>query len=161
MSLDDLCFYCVDELNVVWELQAFDRDWPPTLPEQVQAHLDMAGKAVYFTLGKNGGYPWSSIARELSFAVTSDEAIGSVSPGIRTILEAETLEEAIEQAQELGIASTEQLGDLSVSSAVADTFDDDLENNNLNNRTDQDVSDAALGEPPEGFSSSGRFPAAG
>lgn len=154
LPLDDLSFYCVDELTVVWELQAFGRVWPPTPPEPVQAHLDIDRKAVYFTLAKNGGYPWSSIARELSFAVTSDEAIGSVSPGIRTVLEAETLEEAIEQARELGIASTEQLGDLSISSAVADTFDDDQEENALNNWTDQDVSDVSLGEPPEGFSSS-------
>lgn len=150
VSLDYLRFYCVDELNVVWELQAFDRLWPPTPPEQVQAHLDVAGKAVFFTRGKNGGYPWSSIARELSFAVTSDEAIGSVSPGIRTILEAETVEEAIEQAQELGIASTEQLGDLSTRGAVADTFDDDQGYDNLNKLTDIDANDVLAGGPPDG-----------
>ena len=152
MSLYDLRFYCVDELNVVWELQAFDRVWPPTPPEQVQAYLDVETKAVYFTLGKNDGYPWSSISRELSFAVASDDAIGSVSPGIRTILEAETLEDAIDQAQELGIASMERLGDLSIRGAVADTFDDEPGCGTLNKRADQDVSDVNLGEPPEGFS---------
>ena len=68
ISFDDLRFYSVDELNVVWELRAFDKLWPPTPPEHVQAYLDVDREAIYFTLGNNGGYPWPSIARELSLA---------------------------------------------------------------------------------------------
>ena len=155
ISFDDLHFYSVDELNVVWELRAFNRLWPPTPPEQVQAHLDVDRKAIYFTPGNYGGYPWPSIARELSFALASDEAIGSVSPGVRTILEADTLEEAINQAKELGIASMEKLGDLSIRGAVADTFDDESEYGTHDQPTDQDVGDLHLEEPPEGLFPSG------
>ena len=90
ISLDDIRFYSADELSVVWELLAFKREWEPTPPEPVQAHLDVDTRAMYFTLQLDGGYPWASIARELSFAVAPDEAIGSVSPGLTFILEAET-----------------------------------------------------------------------
>jgi hypothetical protein len=66
ISLDDIRFYSTDELSVVWELRAFERKWAPTSPEPVQAHLDVDTRATYFTLQPDGGFPWASIARELS-----------------------------------------------------------------------------------------------
>ena len=125
LSLDDLRFYCTDELTVTWELRAFDRTWPHTYPEPVQAHLDVDARAIYFTLQPNGHYPWSSIARELAFAVAPDEVIGSISPGLRTVLEAPTFEHAIGQAQELGIAPVLGLGNLSSRGDMVEPFDDE------------------------------------
>ena len=125
ISLDDIRFYSTDELSVVWELRAFERKWAPTSPEPVQAHLDVDTRAMYFTLQPDGGFPWASIARELSFAVAPDEAIGSVSPGLTFILEAETPRDARVRAQELGIVPVEELGDLSGQGDIAETFDDE------------------------------------
>ena len=124
ISLDDIRFFSTDELSVVWELRAFERKWAPTSPEPVQAHLDVDTRAMYFTLQPNGGFSWASIARELSFAVAPDEAIGSVSPGLTFILEAETPRDARVRAQELGIVPVEELGELSGQGDVAETFDD-------------------------------------
>ena len=124
ISLDDIRFYSTDELSVVWELRAFERKWPPTSPEPVQAHLDIDSRAMYFTRQTVHGFPWASIARELSFAVAPDEAIGSVSPGLTFILEAETPGDARVRAHELGIVPVEELGELSGQGDIAETFDD-------------------------------------
>ena len=124
VSPDEIRFYSTDELNVVWELRAFNRKWPPTSPQPVQAHLDVDEKAIYFTPQRNGGRPWASIARELSFAVAPDEAIGSVSPGFTFILEARTLREARVRAQELGIVPVEGLADLFAQGDIVEKFGD-------------------------------------
>ena len=124
ISLDDIRFYSTDELSVVWELRAFERKWEPTSPEPVQAYLDVETSAMYFTLQSDGGFPWASIARELSFSVAPDEAIGSVSPGLTFVLEAETPRDARIRAQELGIVPVEELGELSGQGDIAETFDD-------------------------------------
>ncbi len=124
ISLDDIRFYSTDELSVVWELRAFERTWPPTSPEPVQAHLDVDARAMYFTPQTHGGFPWASIARELSFAVAPDEAIGSLSPGLTFILEAKTAGDARVRAQELGIVPVEELSELSGRGDIAETFDD-------------------------------------
>ena len=124
ISLDDIHFYSTDELRVEWELRAFERTWPSTSPEPVQAHLDVDARAMYFTLQTDGSFPWASIARELSFAVAPDEVIASVSPGLTFILEAETPRDARVRAQELGIVPVEELGELSGQGDIAETFDD-------------------------------------
>ncbi|MXZ21459.1 MAG: hypothetical protein F4Y84_12800, partial [Caldilineaceae bacterium SB0665_bin_25] len=75
VSFDKIRFFRTDELNVKWRLHAFDRNrkWPPTSPEPVKAFFDSGEKTIYFTAVRDKDYPWSAIARELSFAVAPDE----------------------------------------------------------------------------------------
>ena len=124
VPIGELTFLQVDQLEVAWKLEALGHNWPQTPPAPAQAHLDSASKSIYFTPLIGGRYPWTSIARELSFAVAPDEAIGSVSPGLRTILEADTPIEARAEAQELGIAPMVTLGSLDSWGDTAQLFDD-------------------------------------
>ena len=119
-------FFRADKLTITWELDAFGRIWPRTSPESVQAHLDVDQEAIYFTLSADGTYPWSAIAREMTCAVAPHESIGAISPGLRMVLEAETFEDAIGQAEELGITGIQGLGNVSNQGNTADLDDDDL-----------------------------------
>ena len=139
--VEDLQFFRADELTIIWELNALGRVWPRTSAESVQAHYDVDRGTVYFTARADGAYPWSAIAREVTYAVAPHEAIGSISPGLRTVLEATTLEDAVVQADELGIAPIHGLGRPSSQGNTADLSDDELLG---------DSSQNGLGDPWDG-----------
>ena len=126
IPVGNLRFFRADKLTITWELNAFNRTYERTLPESVQAHLDVDQEAIYFTFSADGAYPWSAIAREMTCAVAPQESIGAISPGLRMVLEAETFEDAIGQAEELGITGIQGLGNLSNQGNTVDLDDDDL-----------------------------------
>ena len=63
---------------------------------------------------------------KVSFVGEVGPAIGAISPGLRMVLEAETFEDAIGQAEELGITGIQGLGNVSNQGNTADLDDDDL-----------------------------------
>ncbi len=125
IPVGNLRFFRADKLTITWELDAFGHIWPRTSPESVQAHLDVDQGKIYFRSNADDVYPWSAIAREMTCAVAPHESIGAISPGLRMVLEAKTFEDAIGQAEELGITGIQGLDDLSNQGNTADLDDDD------------------------------------
>ena len=124
VQLDSIRFLRTDQLKVKWSLNAFGRDWSPTSPEPVEAYLDRDDQAIYFVLRNGKIRPWSAIARELTQLIAPGKEIGSISPGLKMVLEADTYEEAVEQLNDLGIALTEELRNPESKGKVAETFDE-------------------------------------
>ena len=124
IELSQLRFLRADKLRVAWELQDFGRTWAAVAPESAQAHLEVSEKAIYFTPQRDGLHPWSSIARELAFAVAPNEPIASIAPGLRTVLEVPTLQDAVSQAQELGIVPVQELEPLLGQGEVGHWFEE-------------------------------------
>ena len=112
-----------DHLTVRWRLQAFNRDWPDTPPEQASAHWDCENEAIYFTQPADSDPPWSAIAREMTHAVAPEVRPASVSPGLKSILEANTDTEARNQLMELGIASIQNIEFEPVQGPAAESLD--------------------------------------
>ncbi|MHA1740892.1 MAG: hypothetical protein ACTSVD_02245, partial [Candidatus Thorarchaeota archaeon] len=119
---DNVRFLRAVELKVRWHLQAFGRNLA-TEPEPELAHLDRAKKAVYFTIREND-VPWAAIARELTQAITPGAEIRSISPGIKTVLEANDYENAMRQLSDLGIAAIQELPSGGSTARVADGFEE-------------------------------------
>ena len=126
IPVESLQFSRSDKLTTTWELEAFGRVWPRTSPEAAQAHFDVGRETLYFVPGAGGTLPWPAIAREVTFAVAPQGDIKAIAPGLRMVLEAATFEDAIVQAEELGIARIKGLGSLSDQGNTADLDDDDL-----------------------------------
>ena len=124
VPVETLRFFRSDQLTVTWELEAFGHKWPRTAPEGAQAHFNVGHEILYFVPGAGGVFPWAAIAREMTFAVAPQEDIKAIAPGLRMVLEAETFEDAIAQAEELGIARIRGLGNLSAQGSTADLDDD-------------------------------------
>ena len=124
VPVETLRFFRSDQLTVTWELEAFGHTWRRTAPEGAQAHFDVGQGVLYFVPGAGGVFPWAAIAREMTFAVAPQEDIKAIAPGLRMVLEAETVEDANAQAEELGIARIRGLGNLSAQGNMADLDDD-------------------------------------
>ena len=107
--LSNIRFTRGDKLTVRWKLNAFDRTWSDTPPEPVSAHWDSEEKILYYVNRGNGDPPWSAIARELTLALAPSENPVSISPGLKSVLEADTADEARAQLSELGIAPVQTL----------------------------------------------------
>ena len=123
--LDSMRFIQADELTVRWRLRAFNREWPESPPESASAHWDSEEEVVFFANRQDGTTPWSAIARELTLALAPSENPVSISPGLKSVLEASTSSDAGAQLSELGIASTHAFeGDLA-EGAIADSLGDD------------------------------------
>ena len=130
VQLDNIRFLHTDQLKVKWSLNAFGRDWPPTSPEPVEAHLDGDKQTIYFVLRNGDIHPWSAIARELTQLIAQGKEIGTISPGLKIVMEASTYKEAVEQLNDLGIALTEELKNPEIEGKVAETFDEEPSNEN-------------------------------
>ena len=124
--LDHIRFVRGDELLVNWSLRAFDREWRDTSPKAASAHWDSEEQVVYFANLGNGTPPWSAIARELTLALAPGANPASISPGLKSILEARTASDAGEQLSELGIASVNVLNEEPVEAMVADTLGSEI-----------------------------------
>ena len=124
VQLDSIRFLRTNQLKVKWSLKDFIHDWPPTSPEPVEAHLDGDEQAIYFVLRNGNIRPWPAIARELTQLIAPRQEIGSISPGLKMVLEASTYEDAVEQLNDLGIALTEELRNLVKTGRIAETFDE-------------------------------------
>ena len=132
--LDNMRFIHADHLTVRWRLLAFDKEWPDSPPEAALAHWDSAEKAVFFTNRSDGTPPWSAIARELTLALAPGDKPASISPGLKSILEADTTGDAVEQLNELGIAFIQTLNGSPVEGSVARELGDDGDATNGDNR---------------------------
>ena len=152
ISVETLQFSRSDQLTITWELDAFGRVWPRTAPEAAQAHFDVDRETLYFVPGAGGTFPWPAIAREVTFAVAPQGDIKAISPGLRIVLEAATFEDAIVQAEELGIARVQGLGNLSGQGNTADLDDDDLTTDSCQDAFDDsgdgNAPDDRAGDPP-------------
>ena len=148
IPLSQLRFFRADELSVAWELRDFGGTWAAAALEPAQAHLEILEKAIYFTAQRDGLHPWSSIARELAFAVAPNEPIASVAPGLRTVLEVPTLQDAVNQAQELGIVPVQELGPLSGRGEVSHSFEEGPEGESSEERSWDRRDDSAKGGRP-------------
>ena len=124
VQLDSIRFFRTDQLKVKWSLNTFGRDWPSTSPELVEAHLDGDKQTIYFALRNGNIPPWSAIARELAQLIASGKEIGTISPGLKIVLEASTYKDAVEKLNDLGIALTEELRNPESKGKVAETFDE-------------------------------------
>ena len=120
--LDSMRFIQVDHLIVRWRLRAFNREWPDSPPEPASAHWDSEEQAVFFTNRDDGTSPWSAIARELTLALAPSENPASISPGLKSVLEAGTVSDAEAQLSELGIASIQTFDGDPAEGAVADSL---------------------------------------
>ena len=124
--LDEIRFIVAEKLLVKWRLQdqTFGLKWDFTEPEPEQAYFNVEETALYFTIRQlDIPYPWSAIARELTQAIAPGEETASISPGLKTILEASTYQEAQAQLVDLGIASVQELPNDQSIGDVADSFD--------------------------------------
>ena len=122
VPLSGIGFLRAKKLMVKWQLQAFGRT-ETTIPELESAHLDRHQKAIYFA-AQNGNTPWSAIARELTQAIALGVEVKSISPGLKTVLEAPTYKNAVAQLEDLGIPVTEELKVEAVRGNVVDAFDE-------------------------------------
>ena len=122
VQLDDIRFIRADQLKVTWHLEAFDRT-EATQPEPSSAHLEKSARVIYFAL-QDDNLPWSAIARELTQAIAPEEEVSSISPGLRIILEAGSHGGALAELSELGIAQTQELGELENRGSVAISFEE-------------------------------------
>ena len=123
--LESMRFIQVDQLTVRWRLRAFDKEWPDSPPEQASAHWDHEEQAVFFANRDDGTIPWSAIARELTLALAPSENPASISPGLKSILEAGTASDAGAQLTELGIASIQIFDGGPSEGLVADSLGND------------------------------------
>ena len=139
IRLDSIRFIRADQLKVKWHLKAFRRDWPPTQPESVLAHLNSDEKTIYFAL-QGGSYPWPAIARELTQAIAPGEEISSISPGLKIVLEADSRKDAVAQLNELGIAHIQELDNSASSGDVVKSFGEALPTDQQQGVRDQDSS---------------------
>ncbi len=124
--LDEVRFLVAEELSVKWRLQdlTFGCKWDFTEPEPAQAYFSVEETALYFAFPQNGTpYPWPAIARELTQAIAPGEETASISPGLKTILEASTYQEAEAQLIDLGIASVQALPNEQSFGDSAESFD--------------------------------------
>ncbi len=123
IPLDNIRFFHAEDLKVKWHTDISNGNHL-SLYEAVSAHLDGEEGIIYFTLRNDNDYPWPDIARELAQAIAPDEEIGRVSPGLKTILEADTYETALADSRALGIVPTEELEKLESIGAVAEALDE-------------------------------------
>lgn len=142
--LNEIRLVRTDQFTVKWRLQAFDRKWPDTSPERAVAYWEGESEALYYSQPEGGVPPWSAIAREMTHALVPEARPASVSPGLKSILEADTLADAHSQLIELGIPSIEKLAFQLVQGQIVDSFDDngreDVDSKSL---TDMDYGDPA------------------
>lgn len=124
-ALSTIRFVRADELNVCWHLEAFNRDWPDTAPQPVSAHWDGEGRVVYFASQSDGSTPWAAVSRELALALAPNENPASISPGLKSVLEAASASDARTQLSELGIASIQTLDGSPAQGLVADSLGGD------------------------------------
>ena len=116
---ENVSFIRVEELKVRWCTDVFNRNYS-TPPEPISAHLDK--DTLYFT-SEGDDRPWRAIARELTKAIALGEEIGpNAAPAIMMILQAAIDEYAISHLKELGITIPEELGNLTSTGAVAESF---------------------------------------
>ena len=120
--LDSMRFIRVDELTMRWRLRAFNREWPDSPPEPAFAHWDNEEHVVFFVNRDDGTTPWSAIARELTLALAPMENPASISPGLKSVLEADTAGDAGAQLSELGIASIQIFDGGQGKGSVAESF---------------------------------------
>ena len=125
IQLDSIRLIHVDKLMVKWRLQAFDRIELAS-PGLESAFLDRAEESIYFA-SQSEAIPWAAISRELAQAIAPGQEIKFISPGIKVVLEAHTHSDAVSQLRDLGIAPTEELGDLDSQGYVAEMFDENAE----------------------------------
>lgn len=123
MAADTLCFLRADKLMVKWQLRAFRRT-ETSQPESTFAYLERSERALYFT-SQNGNPPWSAIARELALAMVPGEKLQTVSPGLKTVLEGRTVQDAMMQLEELGISLPEKQREVASLGSRALAFDED------------------------------------
>ena len=121
--LDAIRLVGTDHFTVKWKLEAFDREWPHTPPEQATAHWNSEDVTIYFAQPSDSAPPWSAIAREMAYAVLPEARPASVSPGLKSILEANTFADARDQLIELGISSIEKLEFEPVKPQIAESLD--------------------------------------
>lgn len=104
--LDQLRCQSVRRLKINFSLCAFNREFPPSNPENVPAYFQRDKASLYFVC-RNGQPPWPSIAREFALALCPDEEPGRLASGIKEVLVAESEEEARSALDELGFSPLE------------------------------------------------------
>ena len=119
---DAFRFLHADKLMVEWQLRAFRRS-QTTLPEPTLAYLERDAGILYFTC-QHGCPPWSAIARELALAMVPGEKLQTISPGLKTVLESRTFQEARTQLEELGISLPEKQREVTSPGNRALAFDE-------------------------------------
>ena len=132
--LKSMRFIQVDELTVRWRLLDFIRDWPEAPPEAISAHWDKEEQVLFFTNRDDGAFPWSAIARELTLALVPSENLASISPGLKSVLEAGTVSDAGAQLSELGIAAIQSFDEDPAEGPVADSLGGDTSEINDQNQ---------------------------
>ena len=124
IQFDSVRFFPADELKVKWHLNNFaPQKSLPSVPEPVSAYLNRQNQSIYFTR-TNGNTEWSAIARALTLAIAPGEEIQSLSPGLKMVLEADSLDHAIDQLHDLGIPVTKELSYDASGGSVAESFDE-------------------------------------
>ena len=100
--LQDIRVDSVDHVLITHSLQFVTRTLN-TRPVAVSAYYDPDDKILYFE--RSPDYPWAAIARELAYAINRDAEAGKVAPGLKEVLTAGTMGEALASLDELGYAS--------------------------------------------------------
>lgn len=100
--LDQVRFESADCLQVRYKLSAFGRTLT-SKPETCPALFRAQGQLLSFVRTQDK-LPWAHIARELALALYPDEEPGRIAPGLKEVLAADTVEEAIEILDQLGFA---------------------------------------------------------
>jgi hypothetical protein len=102
--LDDLRIERARELEVSFRIEVFGREHT-TEPESVAVYYDQCDHVLYFI--EHNSPPWAAIARELAYVLNPEAEAGQLAPGLKEVLAARTISEAVELLDELGYARLE------------------------------------------------------
>lgn len=102
VELDAIRFESADFLQVRYKLSAFDRTLM-SKPESCPALFRAQSQLLSF-VSVNDRLPWAPIARELALALYPAEEPGRIAPGLKEVLAADSVAEAIEILNQLGFA---------------------------------------------------------
>ena len=113
-----------DKINVQWRLDAFGLG-QESKATTVAAYYDSTKQVILYTRNSFDSPSWSAISRELALALGFGETLASVSPGLKTVLEARTYRIAHQELVNLGIAPLEVRDDSPVEQPLAKSLGDD------------------------------------
>jgi hypothetical protein len=101
-EMDRMRFESAELLQIRYKLSAFDRTLT-SRPENCPALFQAQSQLLIFVSCKDRP-PWAPIARELALALYPDEEPGRIAPGLKDVLAADTVADAMDILDQLGFA---------------------------------------------------------
>jgi len=116
-AIEKLDCHSVQKLKIQHSLKALGPEWRGK-PKPVQAHFHREDNLLLF-IRRDGEYPWTFIARELTLAMCPDIEPGLLAPGIKEVLSAKSEEEARSILDELGFSPMREAPESGVTAGMS------------------------------------------